>query len=198
MANAVITSNLRGVVGAPTYLNVIAQGNPLLIPESVSNAIWCEILRRYFTFPRFVVAPEYRPLAPNGPRVDLVVLTAAPDNNNPQNIPLNIGAGRYFCFEGKSGGLTDNQFLAMVPQIAGYTTTMVAMPNGRRYGLIAAGEKFMVVAYNGGNTYYQIRWDNNNNTLTESPLPQAVWNLTNPNHVADLNSILNTIVPMIP
>ena len=115
-------------IGGNSYYALLDQAE-----ESVVNGIWYEILRRHFPFPQFIIAPET--YNQQGRRIDLCVL---------QN--TNNGLRPVFSYEGKHDG-TPNQFWTDLPQAGQYMRHMTRMHNGRRYGMLAAGQDAIILEY---------------------------------------------------
>lgn len=183
--------------GNNNYGQLLNQNDGTIVTEAVSNGLWYEILRRHFPFPRCIIAPELR--ANDGSRTDLGVL--APQNAS----DMNIRNSRYFCLEGKRGGLTDTQFRNCYAQICDYIGDCVTMQQ-HKWGILTSGASFMVLAYNGAG-FGQVRWDataghirvnNINHNLTINPQQYPILNLTNPLHAAELDLILREIFSFIP
>ncbi|KAK0712636.1 hypothetical protein B0T26DRAFT_752848 [Lasiosphaeria miniovina] len=113
------------------------------VRESVINGIWYEALRIQFPSPAFIIAPEY--YTPLGTRVDLCVLERVPGGPRP-----------VFAFEGKQGPMNQTQWTADVGQAAGYISQMTPLHNGRRYGMLASGDGFIILEYTPGGGQNQV------------------------------------------
>ena len=115
--------------------------------ESAVNGIWYEILRHYFPFPQFIIAPET--YNKKGRRIDLCVLQNT--NNGPRPV---------FSYEGKHGG-TPTEFWLDLHQAGQYLPTMTRMHNGRHYGMLAAGQHAIILEYaQGGQALLQVTGPN--------------------------------------
>ena len=123
--SAVLAQNIGGNVDCYALLGEAE--------ESIVNGIWYEILRRHFPFPQFIIAPET--YNQHGRRIDLCVLENT--NDGPREV---------FSYEGKHGG-TPTQFWTHLQQAGQYLRHMTRMSNGRRYGMLAAGQDAIILEY---------------------------------------------------
>jgi predicted type IV restriction endonuclease len=135
--------------------------------EAVSNGIWYDILQRYFSFPNFIIAPEQR--NSKGSRPDLTVFAlirkgGALDSSEP-----------IFTFEGKEPGQL-GQMEASIKQAAGYLLPL-SHARGVRFGIVASGSTFAVIAYNGSGTAGSVfQWTRADANASKYNIPKT-WTL---------------------
>ncbi|KAI6773061.1 hypothetical protein HG530_004019 [Fusarium avenaceum] len=151
--------------------------------EAVSNSIWYEILQRHFSFPNFIIAPEQRDS--KGSRPDLTVFAlirngGALDSWQP-----------IFTFEGKKPGQV-GEMEASIGQASKYLLPL-AHDHGVRFGMVASGSKFAVMAYNGSGTVASVgQWTRADANASYNQI-ETTWtlqSLTNAGHVAKLDGFL--------
>lgn len=163
MAGAIIANNI--------WLAILGH---CTTSEAVSNGIWYEILRRYFPFPRFIIAPEQHNQA--GARPDLTVFFIDAQQN----------WGPIFTFEGKAPNQAPTpqgaaaQFYQAIQQAGNYLPGLnyANALNGRRFGMVAAGKSLVFIVHNGGQP---TQW-NQGNVNINTYNPPAGWNVWDIQH----------------
>ncbi|EKJ79129.1 hypothetical protein HYE68_008752 [Fusarium pseudograminearum] len=108
--------------------------------EAVCNGIWTEILRRHFSYPDFIIAPEQRQTT--GKRPDLTIFYVDKKRDLSSWHPI-------FTFEGKAPYHEEYMVNKGLEQASGYLKTL-SWSNRREkmtYGMLACGKSFMILKY---------------------------------------------------
>ncbi|SCV50226.1 uncharacterized protein FFB14_11338 [Fusarium fujikuroi] len=113
--------------------------------EAVCNGIWNEILRRNFSYPKFIIAPEQRQTT--GKRPDFTIFFV--DKVKCEWHPV-------FTFEGKAPYHVDKKVIIEngITQAAGYIPSLswskheeVSNQKKITYGMFACGKRFTILQY---------------------------------------------------
>ncbi|KAH6964628.1 hypothetical protein DER45DRAFT_557050 [Fusarium avenaceum] len=151
--------------------------------EAISNGIWYEILQRHFSFPNFIIAPEER--NKKGRRPDLTVVALIRVGGVLKSLqPI-------FTFEGKEPG-QGGDIEASMKQAAGYLLPLKHY-HDVRFGMVARGSTFVVIAYNGtGTADAVVQWirGDANASLHEITKGWKLQSLTIPDNVTKLDGFL--------
>ncbi|KAF2187537.1 hypothetical protein K469DRAFT_770587 [Zopfia rhizophila CBS 207.26] len=110
--------------------------------ESLVNGVWFHILSQVFTFPTYIIAPEYV-TGDHRRRGDLFVIRVADRK-------------AVFAYEGKKAEPPEHVVKNHSPQIKGYLKDM----RGTRsyaFGVLAAGTSYCILQWEGSNLHGRIR-----------------------------------------
>ena len=130
----------------PAWLKILSNN----VSPSLVNAVWSQLLREVFQYPGFVIAPDYYTISPRYKKVDLVA--CAPTKFNPRDTVAPV-----FAYQGKEGPTSDPDFQNAVGQAAEYLQDMYGLKNGRKYGMVGAGRKVVILEYAEGGEKNQVK-----------------------------------------
>lgn len=146
--------------------------------EAVSNGVWSSILQRFFPQPRFVIAPEQNNGV--GGRPDLTVFYV-------YNNPPNTSWEPVFTLEGKTPNANLN--FADVRQAGNYLAPL-SYPNqlnGRRFGMLVAGQQVVLMVNNGGVVNQTTQWTRGDANVNGYVPPNRfnIWTIRNQANLVD-------------
>ncbi|KAK1622624.1 hypothetical protein BDP81DRAFT_441045 [Colletotrichum phormii] len=161
-------------IGANAGMMTVLTSN--ITSEAVSNGVWLEVLQHHFPPNRFTIAPEQNNQAG---RADLTVFFMYNDNNG------NLCWDPIFTLEGKTPGVHITQ--AHIIQASGYVRTLSSanLLNGRKFGMLVAGQEVVLLVNNGG--VQSTQWDRADTNINQyNPgTPFNVWGIQGQGNMVD-------------
>jgi hypothetical protein len=144
--------------------------------EAVSNGVWLQVLQYHFPPDRFIIAPEQNNQAG---RADLAVFFMHNDNTG------QLCWEPIFTLEGKTPGANISQ--ANLDQASGYVRTLSSANslNGRKFGMLVAGQAVVLLINNGG--WDSTQWDRGDADIYQynPPANVNVWGIRGQGNMVD-------------